>query len=145
MVQRTAYSHFTMKPKAPSTTHSYAATAQVPVIAAAIAPCHGTKSPPPLSTVMRREASTPSTLGISSTIVTVTRRSLPRKLAFHSTEGSVSLPPPSSGSSLQRSEAAALVGGASLPPKSLQKATLSIVNAVGIPAPKKSAGNYELG
>ena len=144
MVRRTAYSHFTMKPEAPSRTRSHAATSQVPVIATAIAPRHGAKSPPPLSTVMRCEVSTPSTLGVSSTIVTVARRSLPRKLVIHSTEGSVSSPLPSRSSSLQRSESAALVGGASLPPKSPKKATLSIVDAVGIPAPKKR-GRLQIG
>ena len=73
-----------MKPKATSTTHSHAATAQVLVIAATIAPRHGAEPPPPLSTVMRCEASMPSTLGVSLTIGAVTRRSLPRKLAIHS-------------------------------------------------------------
>ena len=67
MVRRTAYSHFTMKPDAPSRTHSQSATAQVPIVAVAIAPRHCAESPPPLSTVMRCEASTPSTLGVSST------------------------------------------------------------------------------
>ena len=59
-----------------------------------VAQLKSAESPPPLSTVIGCEASTPSTLGVSSTIVTVVRRSLPRKLAIHSTEGSVSSPCP---------------------------------------------------
>jgi len=53
-------------------------------------------------------------------------------------KGSASSPPPPSGSSLQRSESAALVGGASLPPKSPQKDEKFIVHAVGIPTPKNA-------
>ena len=87
---------------------------------------------------MHREASTSSTLGVSSTAGAVTRRSSPRKLAMQSMEGSASSPPPSSGSSLQRSESTALVGGASLPPKSPQKDAAFILDAVGIPTPKNA-------